>query len=438
MADTTYTVTAEEAAILRRLVERERNRLDNPSNRPHVPLPILASPEVLIALAPEGGIPALGDEAVPELGFTGTGSGLGDLFEPSAVECDIYRIVLDDFGVAQLDKVWITALVYNLSGSAIAEGSWVVVLQDRFGCWLAAAVASGGTLRVRAVDGTPSYFPINTLEFEELDGFRVSRPSAGVARIRMTGVAGDDTTELWCNCTVTGGLLTLEDQEHIPSVIRLSAGHYKANFDVTFATVESFQWSFSAIATTMNEIERTTTSVTFQTASGGDPARFGIDVRGHEGDPDVGTGTGSIGTGTGSGSPEFPAGGSASCAGSDADDPLELGVSQGPFSIANGEEQWYQFAVTAGMAYHISLEWVDGTTEAGNHVTAFVYTGLCLFPTAWFGASVNNLSVSACGESASPAVAASSGTVHVKINANTASSPFNSYSFSVDEGTCPP
>lgn len=46
------------------------------------------------------------------------------------------------------------------------------------------------TLTVEEADGSPSYTGISTLRFDQADGFVVTNPSAGVARVDFTGVTG--------------------------------------------------------------------------------------------------------------------------------------------------------------------------------------------------------------------------------------------------------
>jgi len=47
-------------------------------------------------------------------------------------------------------------------------------------------------LTVEEVDGTPTLTGITTLQFDQADGFVVSQPAVGVARINATGTAAPD------------------------------------------------------------------------------------------------------------------------------------------------------------------------------------------------------------------------------------------------------
>lgn len=122
-----------------------------------------------------------------------------------------------------------------------------------------------------------------------------------------TNTSGDAVaTELWCNCTVAGGVLTIEDQENVSAVIRLAAGLYQIIFAVTFADREHFEWSGSCenVSAFLYATDRTTDSVTVQTSHLQDVERFGIDARGHLASGAAsGSSSGSVGSGESSGPP---------------------------------------------------------------------------------------------------------------------------------------
>jgi hypothetical protein len=55
--------------------------------------------------------------------------------------------------------------------------------------------AGGGgaaSLTVEEVDGAPSFTSISTLRFDQVDGFAISQPGAGIARIDFSGGAATD------------------------------------------------------------------------------------------------------------------------------------------------------------------------------------------------------------------------------------------------------
>ncbi len=65
-----------------------------------------------------------------------------------------------------------------------------------------------GKIRVEEVDGSPSLTAIDTLQFDQADGFVVSQPSAGVARVDKTGTPDNDARLLafWDLGDVIGGI----------------------------------------------------------------------------------------------------------------------------------------------------------------------------------------------------------------------------------------
>lgn len=56
--------------------------------------------------------------------------------------------------------------------------------------------ASGGTMTVEEVDGSPSYSSLTTLRFDSADGFVVTQPSAGIARVDITAIPQANVTNL--------------------------------------------------------------------------------------------------------------------------------------------------------------------------------------------------------------------------------------------------
>lgn len=116
------------------------------------------SPDVYVALVPFGGIGGI----APVVDPTGTGTTPMTLGSPSKVSCDIYQIVPDDVNgtTPQFMPVSDTSLdVYNISTQAIPGDSWVVVVRDKYGVWIATGAPSAvGALIVDHVHvvGIPS------------------------------------------------------------------------------------------------------------------------------------------------------------------------------------------------------------------------------------------------------------------------------------------
>lgn len=178
---------------------------------------------------------------------------------------------------------------------------------------------------------------------------------------------GIGTHEIWCNCTVSGTTLTLQDQEDVAFVVVLAAGHYLIVFAVDFLSAESFEWSGSCAgaAAFLYETFRTPYSVTVKTSNGLHVERFGIDARGHLGTPASG-GSGSGASGSGAGGGDYPTGGDPTCAAAAAATPLTLGATYGPFSIAFPAQQWFRFPVAIDTFYHTTLTRISGDALGGT------------------------------------------------------------------------
>jgi hypothetical protein len=89
-----------------------------------------------------------------------------------------------------------------------------------------AAPATSGGITVQDIDSSPSYTGITTLRFDQADGFTLSNPSAGVARVDFSGVTGsgsDNQITRWDGSTaIQGSNATLNDTGTITI-----AGDYK-------------------------------------------------------------------------------------------------------------------------------------------------------------------------------------------------------------------
>lgn len=86
-------------------------------------------PEVYVARAPAGGIPALNPGA--DTGTDGTAA-TDDV--PGTAECRVYR--LSGVGAAaRMNYAGFTKWVYNLNGYAVPDGAWVKISRDKFGSW---------------------------------------------------------------------------------------------------------------------------------------------------------------------------------------------------------------------------------------------------------------------------------------------------------------
>lgn len=150
------------------------------------------APDTYIARVGVGGIPAL------DLGADmGSGTGTGETGDdvPGSAVCAIYRIT-GTGASARISPMGFTRTVYNLQPSAIAYGRWVVVTRLKTGEWVAvnppeaaAASGGGGSLEVEDTDESPSVASVTQLRFDSADGFVVSSPGSGVARVDMAAAS---------------------------------------------------------------------------------------------------------------------------------------------------------------------------------------------------------------------------------------------------------
>jgi len=90
-------------------------------------------------------------------------------------------------------------------------------------------------LRVREVDGTPSYAPIHIIEFDQADGFVVSQPAVGTARIDLSATVGALTVR-----ELDGVPSVLADTLIVPNTVLFDAGAGDAQLRDASATTGGF------------------------------------------------------------------------------------------------------------------------------------------------------------------------------------------------------
>lgn len=158
-----YGLDAEDIQILKRLIAANKGRL--PDSRAIAPrLDVEQStPEVYICKVLTGGIAARSGTTV------------------SSAECDVHRIVN-----GTIEATGVKQVVYNLRTSALALDDMILVQRDKYGNW----VVPSSVFTVEDIDGTPSYRDITKLQFDQADGFTITNPSTGVARIDLTNTGG--------------------------------------------------------------------------------------------------------------------------------------------------------------------------------------------------------------------------------------------------------
>lgn len=120
-----FVLTAEDADKLKQFMREAKTALGlDPTSGPGV-LP--GTTEILIALTPPGGIPALGEG-------TGTG-GFTDL--PGSALCDIYRVT--EYGSGQYALSPVTGLqkrVLNVNEAPIGGSKYIIIGRTRQGFWV--------------------------------------------------------------------------------------------------------------------------------------------------------------------------------------------------------------------------------------------------------------------------------------------------------------
>lgn len=197
MPERRYGLTTSEFALVRGLIERVRqleSTVRNTSGRADTggvkggPDEYTVTPDVHVARAPFGGIPALREE-----------SGTGFMDVPGSAECSIYRLL-----GGKLQRSSATSkTVYNLNHEAVGGNRWCLIHSDKDGKWWVTApfpfpsvletgtgtglpeTGTGGGFIVEDVDGSPHYEGVRVLQFDEADGFRLSNPADGTARVDL-------------------------------------------------------------------------------------------------------------------------------------------------------------------------------------------------------------------------------------------------------------
>ncbi len=169
MADNPVVFSKDDVAELKTLLATVRNQRKNPANRPAVVADeYTQAPEVYVALVPAGGIPAR------------SGTTLG------SADCQLYRSlngVLDEM-------TGVTRFVYNLSTTAIAAASWLLIERDKWGAWYPTAVVDvtvASSQTWSAVDGSPVYTNIQTVYIAEEAGLGILQPGGQAGFVELFG-----------------------------------------------------------------------------------------------------------------------------------------------------------------------------------------------------------------------------------------------------------
>lgn len=161
-----------DAELIQQALDILRRRNNNtvgryaPEHFDHLP------PEVYPITVSSGGIPARSGTTV------------------SGALCDIYKLNTTSESTGSIINVeGFEKRVFNATDTSIAGGTVALARRDKWGTWWIDAVGTGGggsfNLTVEEVDLSPSLTSINTFRFDQADGFVVSQPSAGIARVDL-------------------------------------------------------------------------------------------------------------------------------------------------------------------------------------------------------------------------------------------------------------
>lgn len=164
------------------------------------------SSDIYIALTPDAGIPAL--DKGTDLGTgSGTSGGVNDDI-PGFAECDIYKLLYNT-GTPYLEPIpFKTETIHNISTTAIPGKTWIVVVKDKFGTWLAtnpSGTSSGGGPLSSPYNGfyaliTGGTGPTYTFQQCTVAGGSVGSPITGTATETLTGLTGipnSSTVVVW-------------------------------------------------------------------------------------------------------------------------------------------------------------------------------------------------------------------------------------------------
>lgn len=175
-------LTEHDAAVIQRLIDRERGSVKNTQARPDTEGVVAhdyPSSDSYLAKAPAGGIPAL----------TTSGADL----RAGVAECEVYRVVpaTTSGGHSLLKQVGETKVrVYNPSTAAVPGGAYPVVVKDKFGQWLvppAGTAALIATVTAVSGSGLAAKYGLSKPKYVKADG---------------TGLADVPNTTALCDGTV--------------------------------------------------------------------------------------------------------------------------------------------------------------------------------------------------------------------------------------------
>lgn len=122
-----YVLSQDDIGVLRALIDRARRQgLNRPIPLLDVPRPD-GAPDVYVALAPGGGIPARAGAV------------------PGVAACEVHKTATPDGAAPSATAAGgLSVTVYNFGTDAVPAGTYVLVVRDKWGVWSVAGAAGGG------------------------------------------------------------------------------------------------------------------------------------------------------------------------------------------------------------------------------------------------------------------------------------------------------
>lgn len=177
-----YLLSEDDRRAVQQLIDDARRRGERGGSGRGESQDVTFTPEVYVALTPEGGVPAL----------------VGDT--PGSAECYVYRLVgWNNPSAATLERLGSQfRVVYNLSDSAVGAGLWVLVVRDKLGQWYLAQGGGGDSTFLAVLtdkeDEGPflaySWRRVIEIEGDEMTGYELVPADDGTLTGTGTGTCG--------------------------------------------------------------------------------------------------------------------------------------------------------------------------------------------------------------------------------------------------------
>jgi len=190
------TLSERDVKALRGLLDRVQGSRRNPEGRPDTTVDDHQAPEVYVAKTPSGGIPALDVESSTSY--------------PGVAQCNIYKLSpsSDSSETAVLLQVeGLRKWVRNLTESDIAGSSWVLVVREKFGSWIAVTGGAGEPLRfvkVQEEEGVDGYYDAVLMEEQDDGSLEITDPEEDVWFYEANKLEKVEMDKIFGPCKKTG------------------------------------------------------------------------------------------------------------------------------------------------------------------------------------------------------------------------------------------